>query len=320
MAIHKRKNGPWKGRQADDFKTIVPGRKQTFNRGFPCPCCGGHADMPRGQGCRCFGWRDSRGLVHCSRCQSRWPDRNGLTWAHPPGRAPLALPAPVALDNIAGQERRAAILAATWNATVPANAPEAAPMRLYLVSRGLSGRIPPVLRFHPGLGYWEGGNCIGTWPAMVAQVQRYNGCHVTLHRTFLTEDGQKAPVPNPRKVMRPAIAGATTGCAIQLGGEPGHRLAVAEGIETSWAVAQATNYTTWATVSAGGMGSLVVPAWVEELYIAADNDANGTGQLAAKTLARRMLGEGRRVKIVTPPTIGHDWNDVLLEGGAPCWP
>ena len=52
------------------------------------------------------------------------------------------------------------------------------------------------------------------------------------------------------------------------------------------------------------------------VLIAADNDASGTGQLAAMRAAARFRREGRRVRIMIPPDTGTDWNDVAI-GRAP---
>ena len=48
------------------------------------------------------------------------------------------------------------------------------------------------------------------------------------------------------------------------------------------------------------MTTIVIPDSVRLVLICADHDARGTGEQAAKKLARRMLAEGRRVKISCP--------------------
>ncbi len=40
---------------------------QRFTASHPCPICGGHEDVPRGQGIRCFGYRFPDGNVCCTR-------------------------------------------------------------------------------------------------------------------------------------------------------------------------------------------------------------------------------------------------------------
>ena len=86
-------------------------------------------------------------------------------------------------------------------------------------------------------------------------------------------------------------------------------LAVAEGIETALAVHKRFDLPVWATISAGGMESLVVPEGIREILIFADNDANGVGQKAASTLADRMKEAGLHTEIYLPKITGTDWLD-----------
>ena len=67
----------------------------------------------------------------------------------------------------------------------------------------------------------------------------------------------------------------------------------------------------WAALSAGNMTTIVIPDTVRLVLICADHDAGGTGEQAAKKLARRMLAEGRRVKILMPTIPGTDWADGM---------
>ena len=106
--------------------------------------------------------------------------------------------------------------------------------------------------------------------------------------------------------MSPAVPRATNGGAIRLYA-PDETLAVTEGIETALAVRCATGLPVWATCSAGGMARLIVPPDVRLVIICADHDPAGLD--AARTLARRLLTEQRRVKMLTPDTPGADWAD-----------
>ena len=80
------------------------------------------------------------------------------------------------------------------------------------------------------------------------------------------------------------------------------------------AVRRSAGVPVWAALSAGNMTTIVIPDTVRLVLICADHDAGGTGEQAAKKLARRMLAEGRRVKILIPSTPGSDWADGM-EGG-----
>jgi putative DNA primase/helicase len=141
---------------------------------------------------------------------------------------------------------------------------------------------------------------------MVAKVDGSNGQGVSLHRTFLTLDGRKADVPTVKKLMPSVVPGETRGGAIRLY-PASETLAIAEGIETALAVRLATGLPVWSTICAGGMAQLVVPDEVRLVVICADHDAAGLD--AARALARRLLVEQRRVKILPPDTPGADWAD-----------
>jgi len=184
------------------------------------------------------------------------------------------------------------------------------PVVLYLSHRGITlplQDLPLVVRYHPLLPYRHEDRTFTYHPAMVACVDDPRGALATLHRTYLTCDGHKAAVPAPKKMMPPVIAGATNGGAIRLYAAE-ETLAVTEGIETALAVRYATGLPVWATCSAGGMARLIVPPDVRLVVICADHDP--TGIKAARELARRLLSECRRVKMLIPDTPGADWADL----------
>jgi putative DNA primase/helicase len=137
------------------------------------------------------------------------------------------------------------------------------------------------------------------------------GQGISLHRTYLTIDGHKADVPTAKKLMPSVIPGATRGGAIRLY-PAGETLAVTEGIETALAVHLAIGLPVWAAICAGGMARLIVPNVVRLVVICADNDIAGLD--AARALARRLLVEQRRVKLLTPDTPGTDWADLQEVG------
>jgi putative DNA primase/helicase len=185
----------------------------------------------------------------------------------------------------------------------------------YLRNRGIILSVyPDSIRLHPALGYWHEKELIGTFPAMLARVTSAAGELVSVHRTYLTESGTKADVPQPRKLMSPALSGGSRGGAIRLFPES-KVLAVGEGIETCLAVHSAKGYSVWCTISAVGMASLVVPGSVETVIICADKDASGAGEHAAQKLAERLYRDGKNVSIALPPgpSVGKsvDWLDVL---------
>jgi hypothetical protein len=94
----------------------------------------------------------------------------------------------------------------------------------------------------------------GRWTGLLAAlapalVTGADGAPVTVHRTYLTADGRKAPVAEPKKLMGYPGDGLVGG-AIRLFA-PGATLGVAEGIETALAVHLRTGMPVWSAVSAG---------------------------------------------------------------------
>jgi phage/plasmid primase-like uncharacterized protein len=231
---------------------------------------------------------------------------------------PRAAPtAPARTENqIREVRRKRKALRRAWGESHPMrHAADAWPVALYLRHRGLRAildDLPQDLRFHPALPYWEASgdkpHRAGEYPALLAVVRRSDGQAATLHRTYLTHRGEKAPVGSPRKLMPPPEDRATKGGAIRLY-PAGATLAVAEGIETALAVRLATGWPVWATVSAGGMQALELPAEVEEVVCCADYDR--AGLQAAEALARSASAEGRNGRVAVPPAPGMDWADVL---------
>ena len=123
------------------------------------------------------------------------------------------------------------------------------------------------------------------------------------------QDDGKADIP---KEQQKASFGPIKGGAVRLGiPRAGEWLAIGEGLETTLSVAAACAMPAWAALSAGGIRSLVLPREAADVIISADHDANGVGERAARDVAARWLGEGRRVKLALPPIAGVDFNDIL---------
>ena len=187
----------------------------------------------------------------------------------------------------------------------------------YLNHRGLSalaGYIPSDIKAVESLAYWHEGKLLSEFPAMIGIVRNLAGEIVTLHRTYLTDQGFKAKVPAPKKLMAPPVSGDTTGCSIQLY-KPTTQLAITEGIETALAVHLSTGIPVWAAISANLLEKVQIPLSVKEVFIMADKDISGTGEHAAINLANR-LSTYHEVKIVLPePPIppgkkSIDWLDI----------
>ena len=311
-----------------------PGRRH-----IGCPVHGGN------DGFRLFRDADISGGGICNSCGAK-PDGFSLLmwlrgWSFPEAlsavanelgistdsnhKKPIVKRKPVAFDNSKSSVDDAklkVIMRTVWQESKPISHPEAEPVRIYLQSRGLDSFIPdwPSIRFHPNMQYRdEDGKLIGHFPAMLALVEKGNEA-ITIHRTFLTQDGRKALVDSPKKMM-PALSNKlVVGSAIRLG-NPGRVLCVAEGIETALAVLEATGMVTWPLISATMMSQFLIPSGVEKLIIWSDLDRSFAGSFAAQKLAERAKAQGveaviREPKGPLPADVKSiDWLDVLNQQG-----
>jgi putative DNA primase/helicase len=281
-----------------DYNIVLPMHAAGETR-TTCPQC---SPSRRKNRVPCLAVNINKGTWLCHHCG--W--RGGLnSRSQAPALPPLPRPA--------GQpdERKRAALRRIWGEARPITVGD--PMHLYLHQRGIDlplADLPPVLRYHSHLVYRHEDGQRTYHPAMVARVDGPHGQAVALHRTYLTLEGRKANVLSPKKLMSPAIPGATRGGAIRLY-PAGETLTVTEGVETALAVRLATSLPVWAAICASGMARLIVPPEVHLVVICADHDSAGLD--AAQMLARRLLGEQRRVKIVYPDAPGSDWADALRE-------
>lgn len=166
--------------------------------------------------------------------------------------------------------------------------------------------IPPAdgdLRWHPALKHPLSG-VVG--PALVALVtDALTGKPLTLHRTWIQANGEKAPVDPPRMLLG---GHRKAGGVVRLWSDDAvtGALGVAEGIETALSVAHAYR-PVWATVDAGNLAALPVLTGVEALVIGADHDEAGIA--AAAACARRWRAAHVDVRTVLPPVPGWDFND-----------
>lgn len=183
------------------------------------------------------------------------------------------------------------------------------PVDDYLQARGLKPPFPRDLRFHPKLWTRDHDGELIHAPGLVALVRRAPGAPVRgIHRTFLTSYGRK----NPHVATVKAMLGAIKGGAVWPD-EFGTILAIGEGIESCLSFTLLYRVPCVAALSAGNLGNLRHARSVREIIIAADNDANLTGQKAAVEAVRRMRRPWRTVTAICPE--GHvDFNDVIMEG------
>jgi hypothetical protein len=302
----------------------------------PCPVHGGE------DGFRLFANAAATGGGICNTCGA-YPDGFALLmwlkgWAFP--EALVAVAQPLGLSEGRAAPSRCQVVPAlrekgrdpasllvaierVWDQSLAHDDRLAGPLRAYLERRGLAeARLDAsVVRFHPALGYWTRDDrcrprCVGRFPAMVARVTGPDGVPVALHRTYLTGDGYKAPVAEPRKLM--AAPGTVSGGSIRLF-SPAKELGLAEGIETALAVHLWTGMPVWSAVSARMLEQVALPTGIRRVVIWADLDRSGTGQTAAERLRMRLRVAGITASVELLPgpipagAKGVDWADLWLE-------
>ena len=229
------------------------------------------------------------------------------------------------------EEKSRQALNRVWSESIHLAHRDAEPARLYLARRGIAIRQPETLRLHPSLTYYEERKEVGIFPVLLAMVQGPDGEAITIHRTYLTMDGHKAPVESPKKLMRFPKQRKLTGGAIRLV-EPGEVLALAEGLETALAVMEGMTMPVWCAVNAHLMENFVPPSGVKQILVFADKDRptaqhpRGHGQKAAKQLVQRLWEMGIQASAIVPAgeiPAGQkslDWLDILNRDGKAGFP
>jgi putative DNA primase/helicase len=148
------------------------------------------------------------------------------------------------------------------------------------------------------------------FPALIAKVTTSDGRPTNIHRTYLSNQGGKAALEEPRRLMPGPIE---KGSAVRLIMPGANVLGIAEGIETALSAAALFNVPCWAALNAQLLKSWVPPAGITDVVIFADNDESFTGHEAGYALARRLSSEGLRAVVRMPEQTGWDWNDVHRE-------
>jgi len=175
------------------------------------------------------------------------------------------------------------------------------PVWKYLDRRIGISSVSPDLRYHASLPHKSGGK----HPAMLAVLRDADGNGVSVHRTYLTPDGEKAAV-DPVRMLMPGKS--IVGSAIRLGGLS-EAIGIAEGIETALAASKRFGVPVWSAVNAGMLGKWNPPKIIKSVFVFADNDENYTGQAAAYALAHRLAMQGLKVQVYIPDRVGTDWAD-----------
>ena len=176
---------------------------------------------------------------------------------------------------------------------------EGTPAAAYLFGRGITMKLPPSLRY-ARLRYPDG----QMLPALVAAVISPARTLAGIQRIFVTPDGRKADVPNPKLSL-----GRIAGNAIRLG-PPAAELIVCEGLEDALSLQQELGRVVWAAAGASMLSSMQFPDAVRSVVIARDND--NAGEREANKAATAFAERGLRVRIMVPEQPHKDWNQQLI--------
>ncbi|HQT86893.1 toprim domain-containing protein, partial [Acidiphilium rubrum] len=199
---------------------------------------------------------------------------------------------------------------------LPKTRPTASGGRLRITSVTLSDISSGALRFHPRCFYRATPDAMPeAWPALIAAVTDLDGMITGVHRTWLDPGGfdrirlGKAPLETPRRAM-----GHLLGHAVRFGLANGLDVLVAgEGIETMLSLRCVLPAMPMAaSLSAGHLAALLLPADLRRLYIA--RDADSAGDRAVASLTERAIAAGIEA-LVLSPRLG-DFNDDLRELGS----
>lgn len=126
-----------------------------------------------------------------------------------------------------------------------------------------------------------------------------------IHRTAIDANGCKID----RKAYGPIGGGAVK---LTDDADVTKVIAIGEGIETALSIRELPdlgNMPVWSVLSAGGITAFPVLPGIESVWIAADNDASGTGQRAARAAGERLEAAGTETIIIASTQAGADLND-----------
>jgi putative DNA primase/helicase len=306
---------------SDDFKGDTQGRWRSIllelgveermldGKARPCPIC------KEGRDRFTFDDKDGHGTFICRKCGAGGGLKlaalfMGVEMAEAMRRIRPILPKTV--PNTAPRSKKspdARMAEMLWNESVAIT--EDDPVMRYLRARGLAltaDRVPKDLRLHPKLSYYENRKSIGTYPAMLALIRDLAGKAVTVHRHYLSKDGRKAPVPEPKKLA----SGFEAGCIRLYKADPEKWLGIAEGVGTALAASHLFKLPVWSAVDAGHLERWQPPEGITRVAIFGDHDSSFTGQASAFTLAKKLVAKkGITARVIMPTAVDTDWLDVI---------
>jgi hypothetical protein len=263
---------------------------------------------------------DALDLVAATRCAG--DKRQAFDWARDWLRLPRHEPAPraehagaVDRDDDASRYQRS--IERCWNEARKLVRDD--PVDRYLRARDIDLRLveraPRALRCHQAL--WNSqSQC--SWPAMVAAITAPDGTLLAVHRTWLTAEGTKAPLAEPKRTL-----GSYRGGAIKLwrGANrerawqdmaKGETVLIGEGIED--VLTAVTHWPKWRAIAAVSLSAMLtteLPQTIGTIVALGQNDhPEGDAAELFRVVLRKWLANGRRVQVARPPAFVKDWNEL----------
>ena len=287
------------------------GLKLRLRKHGPCPICGGKDRF-------IFDDKEGLGTFFCNQCGAGtgftlltrvkgWTMRQAM---HEVGHRVGGVEKRMETQKELSDTDRRRILNETWTAARPVSVGD--PVGKYLYARTGLTDVPTVIRTHPALFHPDTKSNL---PAMIAKITDADNRPVSIHRTYLSAEGAKAPIERNRMLMQGSIPEKS---AIRLFPYQ-DTLGIAEGIETAISAYAIFGIPTWAAISAAMMAKWVPPEPVRKVYIFSDNDKGFAGQAAAYRLGYQLANSSAKyeiVEVVVPDVRGADWNDILTLYGS----
>jgi putative DNA primase/helicase len=284
LPLNVRAQGRWRG--------ILPalGIGESFLSGKhgPCPLCGGKDR-----------WRwdnlEGKGTWICSKCGAGdgialVMKRNGWEFRQAAEQIEALIgssPADAPKCERSDAHKRYA-MNKLWSLSRPVVPGD--PVARYLVQRVGLTSFPPCIRTAHDVHYPS--NYASFYAAMIAFVTGPDGQPSILHRTYLTDDGKRAPVSEPRLWMPGTIA---KGAAIRLA--PAAKvLGIAEGIETALSASALIGVPCWAAGNAAMLAAWQPPNEAKRIIIFGDSccQAAAGSTRPIPRLVHRIRGGPRR--------------------------
>lgn len=199
------------------------------------------------------------------------------------------------------------------------------PVDRYLHRRGINLRdlpkIPRSLRYAPKLEYRHPDGRKTYHPAMIACIVNGSGEFIAIHRTYLRDagiDAFKADVPNPKLTLgswRGGIIPLNRGASKKpLSQAPADdKIILCEGIEDALSLAMAMpEYRIAATISVGNIRNAPIPSHIQNIIIAADNDApDSPAALSLQSAVNSLSMPHRTIRVARVPQGFKDFNERL---------